>query len=58
MTAAAAAFVLLAAFITAFIVSNPTLLGAFGAAAQGSAYGLFVGWIVGIATASGKKVAD
>jgi len=48
----------LAAFITAFIISNPTLLGAFGAAAAGSTYGLFVGWIVGIATGTGKRVAD
>lgn len=45
----------LAAFLTAFIVSNPTLLGAFNAAAAGSAYGLFVGWIVGIAAGSAKK---
>jgi hypothetical protein len=46
----------LAAFLTAFIISNPSLLGAFSAAAAGSAYGLFVGWIVGIATATAKKV--
>jgi len=48
----------LAAFITAFIVSNPSLLGAFGAAAAASAYGLFVGWIVGIATATAKKATS
>jgi len=48
----------LAAFITAFIIANPSLLGAFGQAAAGSAYGLFVGWIVGIATASAKKATD
>lgn len=47
----------LAAFLTAFIISNPTLLGALGAAAAGSAYGLFVGWIVGIATATAKKAS-
>ena len=48
----------LAAFITAFIIANPTLLGAFGAAASASAYGLFVGWIVGIATATAKKATS
>jgi hypothetical protein len=44
----------LAAFLTAFIVSHPTLLGALEDAALGSRYGLFVGWIVGILTAGGK----
>jgi hypothetical protein len=44
----------LAAFLTAFIVSNPTLLNAFSVAAAGSAYGLFVGWIVGAVTAGAK----
>jgi hypothetical protein len=45
----------LAAFLTAFILSNPSLLSAFTLAAAGSAYGLFVGWIVGGATAAGKS---
>src|SRR5215510_13846916 len=36
----------LAAFITSFIISNPSVLGAFNSAAVASAYGLFVGWIV------------
>jgi hypothetical protein len=45
----------LAAFITTFIVSHPTLLSALAAAAAGSAYGLFVGWIVGILTATAKS---
>jgi hypothetical protein len=45
----------LAAFVTAFIISDPSFLGALGAAAAGSAYGLFVGWIVGIATGTAKK---
>jgi hypothetical protein len=45
----------LAAFITAFIVSNPSVLGAFADAAAGSAYGLFVGWIVGALTAGAKS---
>jgi hypothetical protein len=39
----------LAAFVTAFLPAGATLLGAFDAAAAGSGYGLFVGWIVGIA---------
>ena len=47
----------LAAFLTAFIIANPTFLGALAAAQGGSAYGLFVGWLVGIATATAKKAA-
>ncbi len=47
----------LAAFITAFIASDASMLGALGAAEGGSAYGLFVGWIVGIATATAKRPA-
>ena len=39
-----------AGFIAAFILSNPTLLAAFQAAGTGAGYGLFTGWIVGIAT--------
>jgi hypothetical protein len=44
----------LAAFLTAFIASGSTWLGAFAAAAAGSAYGLFVGWIVGAGVAAGR----
>ncbi|HZM78551.1 MAG TPA: hypothetical protein VFC19_22725 [Candidatus Limnocylindrales bacterium] len=44
----------LAAFLTAFIISNPSLVNAFQVAANGSAYGLFVGWIVGAVTAGAK----
>lgn len=44
----------LAAFATLFITANPTLVGAFNAAIGGAAYGLFVGWIVGIAVVSAK----
>lgn len=47
----------LAAFATAFITADASLLGAFGAAAGGSAYGLFVGWIAGIAVAGSKTTA-
>lgn len=45
----------LAAFITSFIVANPSLVGAFQVAAAGSVYGLFAGWIVGAATATAKS---
>jgi hypothetical protein len=38
-----------AALLTALIRSNPSLLGAFRAAGEGATYGLFVGWIIGIA---------
>jgi hypothetical protein len=44
----------LAAFLTAFLASNSSTLGAFVAAAAASAYGLFIGWIVGAAVASSK----
>ncbi len=44
----------LAAFLTAFIISNPSLLNALQVAGAGSAYGLFVGWIVGAVTAGAK----
>lgn len=44
----------LAAFITAFIISDPTFVGALQAAAAGSAYGLFVGWVVGALTGTAK----
>jgi hypothetical protein len=44
-----------AAFVAAFILSNPSFIGALNAAADGSAYGLFVGWIVGILTGTAKK---
>ncbi|HET6215035.1 MAG TPA: hypothetical protein VFE14_19375 [Micromonosporaceae bacterium] len=44
----------LAAFLTAFINSNASLLGGFTAAAAGSTYGLFAGWIVGALTGTAK----
>ncbi|TDC47993.1 hypothetical protein E1212_22645 [Jiangella ureilytica] len=39
-----------AGLLTAIIQSNPSTLGAFEAAASGAAYGLFTGWIVGLAS--------
>ena len=43
-----------AGLVAAVIQSNPSLLGAFTAAGAGAAYGLFVGWIVGLATLGGR----
>jgi hypothetical protein len=45
----------LAAFVTRFIMSDPTFVQALDAAAAASAYGLFAGWIVGIAASSAAK---
>lgn len=44
-----------AAMLTAFITANSSLLGALLTARAASSYGLFVGWIVGIAVAAAKK---
>jgi hypothetical protein len=48
----------LAAFVTAFVASHSTWLGAFEAAGEGSKYGLFVGWIIGIVVAGAKGRAS
>ncbi|NUO61695.1 MAG: hypothetical protein HOV71_22755 [Hamadaea sp.] len=40
----------LAALLTTFIRSNPSLLAAFQSAGNGALYGLFTGWIIGITT--------
>jgi hypothetical protein len=45
----------IAALLTTLIKANPSLLGAFQAAGGGATYGLFVGWIVGIATLGGWR---
>lgn len=44
----------LAALLTSFINSGASWLGALAAASDGSRYGLWVGWIVGIAVATAK----
>ncbi|HEU4424295.1 MAG TPA: hypothetical protein VFR67_17340 [Pilimelia sp.] len=44
-----------AALFTTLIRSNPSLLGAFQSAGEGAAYGLFVGWIIGIAALGGWR---
>lgn len=48
----AAAF---AALITAWLLADPTVLSAFHQAAGGAIYGLFVGWIVGLAALGGYR---
>lgn len=45
----------LAGLLTAFIQTNPSLLSAFQAAGAGGIYGLFVGWIVGLAALGGRR---
>jgi hypothetical protein len=44
-----------AALLTTLFLANPSLLGAFRAAGDGATYGLFVGWIIGIATLGGWR---
>lgn len=45
----------LAGFLTAFLLADASVIGALTAADAGSAYGLFVGWIVGILTGTAKR---
>jgi hypothetical protein len=45
----------LAGLIAAFVQVNASLLGAFQWAAAGVVYGLFVGWIVGLATFGARR---
>ena len=47
----------LAALITAFITTNASMFNALNSAAGASIYGLFVGWIVGIAAAATRGPA-
>ncbi|TDD71944.1 hypothetical protein E1262_04240 [Jiangella aurantiaca] len=42
-----------AGLLAAIFMSDPSTLGAFQAAAAGAAYGLFTGWVVGLATFGG-----
>ena len=44
-----------AALLTTLFLANPSLLGAFHSASSGAGYGLFVGWIVGLATLGGYR---
>jgi hypothetical protein len=45
----------IAGLLAAFIQVNASVLGAFEWAGNGAGYGLFVGWIVGIATFGGRR---
>jgi hypothetical protein len=44
-----------AAFITAWLQLHATLLGAFQWAASGAIYGLFVGWVIGLAVFGARR---
>lgn len=44
-----------AALLTTLFLANPSLLGAFRSAGEGATYGLFVGWIIGVATLGGRR---
>jgi hypothetical protein len=44
-----------AALLTTLFLANPSLARAFIAAGEGATYGLFVGWIVGLATLGGRR---
>jgi len=44
-----------AALLSTLIKSDPSLLGAFEQAGAGAAYGLFTGWIVGLAALGGWR---
>ena len=44
-----------AALLTTVIQAEPSLLGAFRTAGEGATYGLFVGWIIGLATLGGFR---
>jgi hypothetical protein len=46
-----------AGLLAALIQSDPSALGALEAAGDGARYGLFAGWIVGIATLGGRRPA-
>jgi hypothetical protein len=45
----------LAALLAALFLTNPSLLNAFRVAGAGASYGLFVGWVVGLATLGGRR---
>jgi hypothetical protein len=44
-----------AALLATLFLTNPSLLGAFRAAGEGASYGLFVGWIIGLASLGGRR---
>jgi hypothetical protein len=44
-----------AALLTTLFKANPSLLLAFTSAGDGATYGIFVGWIIGLATLGGRR---
>lgn len=46
-----------AALLAALVQTDPSLLGAFQAAGNGAGYGLFTGWIIGLATLASRRGA-
>jgi hypothetical protein len=44
-----------AGLLTTVFWHDPSLYGAFGAAGDGATYGLFVGWIIGLATLGAQR---
>src|SRR5690349_20803498 len=44
-----------ASLLATLFLANPSLLGAFRAAGSGAQYGLFVGWVVGLASLGGWR---
>jgi hypothetical protein len=47
----------IAALLTAFLTTDASLFNALQAAASASIYGLFVGWVVGLAAAANRRAA-
>ncbi len=45
----------LSGFVAAFIQANASVVGAFGWASLGVVYGLFVGWIIGLAVLGSRR---
>jgi hypothetical protein len=45
----------IAGLVSAFLVANASVLGALLSAAGGAAYGLFWGWIIGLAAPAGRR---
>ncbi|BCJ43275.1 hypothetical protein GCM10010168_44160 [Actinoplanes ianthinogenes] len=46
-----------AALLAMLFFTDPSLLGAMRASSSGATYGLFIGWIVGLATLGGRRGA-
>jgi hypothetical protein len=44
-----------AALIATLLLADPSLLGAYRTAGEGATYGLFVGWIIGLATLGARR---